>query len=68
MHFASLILALAVATVALATPTPAKRGDYYYYSTFYDLDGATEASDYLTYKLVATVNGNAVALTPSDDV
>ena len=66
MHFASLILALATAAVVLATPAPAKRGDYYR-STFLNLDGATEASGYLTYKLVQNVPGNAMPLAPSDD-
>ena len=57
MHFASLILALATAAVVLATPAPVKRGDYYH-STFLNLDGATEASGYLTYKLVQDIPGN----------
>ena len=56
MHFASLILALSAAVVASATPM-AKRS--YFYSTFYNLNAATEAPDYLTYKLVATIPGNA---------
>ena len=68
MHFASFILALATAAVVLATPSPVKRGDDYYRSTFLNLDGATKASGYLTYKLVQEVPGNAMLLAPSDDV
>ena len=52
MYFASLILALTAATAASA----------YYYPTFLHLDGATEASDYLTYVLVPTVSGKALAV------
>ncbi|KAF8622822.1 hypothetical protein AX15_006739 [Amanita polypyramis BW_CC] len=47
MHF-TLVLA-GLATAAIATPHP------YYRQTFYDLSGATEASDYLTYTLVSSV-------------
>lgn len=63
MHFTSLILALATATVALSMSTPAKRGGYYT-QTFCDLKGATLAptADYLTYKLVATIEGIAPSL------
>ncbi|KAF8622823.1 hypothetical protein AX15_006739 [Amanita polypyramis BW_CC] len=51
MHF-TLVLA-GLATAAIATPHP------YYRQTFYDLSGATEASDYLTYTLVSSVAGIA---------
>ncbi|KAF8343710.1 hypothetical protein F5887DRAFT_282973 [Amanita rubescens] len=45
MRFASLILALTATTSASA----------YYLLTFTDLDGATEAPDYLTYVLVPSL-------------
>ena len=59
MHFSSLVLALAAATAASAASV-SKRS--FYYPTFLHLNGATEASDYLTYTLVPTVFGNALAL------
>ena len=52
MRFASLILALAAANAASA----------YYLSTFFNLDAATEAPDYLTYILVSSPEGKALAL------
>ncbi|KAF8347201.1 hypothetical protein F5887DRAFT_1157804 [Amanita rubescens] len=52
MHFAPLILALTAAATASAA-TVAKRSVYYL--TFYNLNGATETPDYLTYKLVPTI-------------
>ncbi|KAF8347199.1 hypothetical protein F5887DRAFT_1072714 [Amanita rubescens] len=45
MHFSSLLLTLTAATAASA----------FYYPTFLNLNGATEASDYLTYTLVPTI-------------
>ena len=59
MHFSSLILALAAATAASAA-TVSKRN--FYFPTFLHLDGATEASDYLTYVLAPTVEGKALTL------
>ncbi|KAF8347194.1 hypothetical protein F5887DRAFT_49445 [Amanita rubescens] len=52
MHFSSLILALSAVSAASAA-TVAKRS--FYYPTFLNLNGATEASDYLTYTLVPTI-------------
>ena len=59
MHFASLILALSTAVVASATPI-AKRT--YFYPTFYNYQAATEAPDYITYQLVATIPGKPQTL------
>lgn len=67
MHFASLILALTTAAVVLATPAQVKRGDYYR-QTFGNLDAATQAPGYLTYKLVQDIPGNSMPLAPSDDI
>ena len=58
MHFTSLILAFSLASFASAA-TIAKRT--FFYPTFFHLTGATEASDYLTYVLVPTVGGEALA-------
>jgi hypothetical protein len=52
MHFSSLLLTLTAATAASA----------FYYPTFFNLNGATEAPDYLTYKLVPTVYGKMLAV------
>ncbi|KAF8347200.1 hypothetical protein F5887DRAFT_49662 [Amanita rubescens] len=52
MRFATLILALTAAATASAAAVD-KRS--FYYLTFYNLNGATEASDYLTYTLVPTI-------------
>lgn len=62
MHFSSLILVLATAAVALATPTPAKRVGYYL--TFFDVDAPTEGP----VKVFPTFAGNAMPLTLSDNV
>jgi len=59
MHFATLILALTAAATASAG-TVAKRN--FYYPTFLNLNGATEAPDYLTYKLVPTILGEVLAV------
>ncbi len=59
MHFSSLILALTAVTAASAA-TVSKRS--FYYPTFLNLNGATEASDYLTYKLVPTIYGEVLAV------
>jgi len=58
MHFASLILAFSAASVASATAI-VKRGDFHL--TFHNLDGATEAADYITYQLVATTKACVAA-------
>ena len=52
MHFSSLLLTLTAATAASA----------FYYPTFFNLNGATEAPDYLTYKLVPTVYGKMLPI------
>ncbi|KAF8347186.1 hypothetical protein F5887DRAFT_1174745 [Amanita rubescens] len=52
MHFASLVLALSTAIVALAVPT--KRA-LAYDTVFLDLNAAIEASDYLTYTLTVNI-------------
>jgi len=52
MHFSSLLLTLTAATAASA----------FYYPTFLNLHGATEAPDYLTYQLVPTIYGKVLAL------
>jgi hypothetical protein len=61
MHFSSLILALTAVSVASAA-TVAKRG--FFFPTFLNLNGATEAPDYLTYKLVPTILGKMLAVYP----
>ncbi len=61
MHFAPLILALTAAATASAA-TLAQRS--FYYPTFLNLNGATEAPDYLTYKLVPTIYGEVLAVYP----
>lgn len=66
MRFTSLIFAFAITTVALATPTPAKRAAYI--PTFSALDAAVEASDYLTYILVQDLEGDNTCLIPFEDV
>jgi hypothetical protein len=70
MHFTSLILSLAAATVAFAMSIPAKRDDQTvpYWSTFRNLKTAIAAPGYLTFQLVATVKGNAQPRIPPDDV
>jgi len=62
MHFASLVLAFSAASVASATAI-AKRS--YFYPTFYNLGAATEAPDYITYKLVATIPGKGQTVSSS---
>jgi hypothetical protein len=59
MHFSSLILALTAVTAASAAAV-SKRS--FYYPTFFNLNGATEASDYLTYVLVPTIGGKVLTL------
>jgi hypothetical protein len=54
MHFASLVLALSTAVVALGVPT--KRA-LAYDTVFLELDAAIEASDYLTYTLTVNIPG-----------
>lgn len=67
MRFTSLIFALVTTTtVALATPTPAKRAAYI--PTFSALDAAVEAPDYLTYKLVQDLEGDDMCLFHLEDV
>lgn len=39
-----------------------------YYETFNNLTGATEASDYLTYGLVDTVQGNVEITAPLEHI
>jgi len=60
MRFSSLILALSAVSAASAA-TVAKRS--FYYPTFLNLNGATEASDYLTYTLVPTIYGEGAGYT-----
>ena len=65
MHFASLILAVSTAVVALAVPT---KRELAYDTVFLAIDAAIEASDYLTYTLTDNIPSKATAPHPLNDV